>query len=137
MAFHLLVLWPVFVFALYVSYSAFCLALNYRAARKIGVPLVVIPISPENPFWMLLGNKIVSFLKPIFGESHFTRFSIRGWVFYDKYRAAVELGPCFAFVTPDKIWFYVCDADVMADVLQRRNDFPRPLELLCKSKLND
>lgn len=106
--------------------------LNYRAAAKIGVPLVIIPVSPENLLWMLLGNRIVSLIRPIFGESHFTRFSIRGWVFYDKNRAALEFGGCFAFVTPDKIWFYVCDRELLADVLHRRHDFPRPLELLCE-----
>ena len=133
MALHIVFVGPAFLFAIYVLYSLCWLVVNYHAARKIGVPLVVIPISPENPFWMLLGNKIVSIIKPIFGESHFTRFSIRGWVYYDKNRAALELGDCFAFVTPNKIWFYVCDADILADVLHRRNDFPRPLELLCKS----
>lgn len=127
-----LIIWLFSLILVYFSYSIFCLSLNYRIASKIGVPLVIIPVSPENPFWMLFGNKIASLIQSIFGESHFTRFAIRGWVYYDKSRVALELGGCFAFVTPDKIWFYVCDREVLNDVVQRRNDFPRPLELLCQ-----
>ena len=79
---------------------------------------------------MLLGNHVASLIRYTFGETHFTRFSIRGWVYYDKLRAALELGDHFAFVTPDKIWFYVYNADTLNEVIHRRNDFPRPLELL-------
>ena len=79
---------------------------------------------------MLLGNRIASIVEHVFGESHFTRFSIRGWVYYDKNRAALELGDHFAFVTPDKIWFYVCNAETLTEVIHRRDDFPRPLEIL-------
>lgn len=116
--------------ALYTSYSIYCLVVNFHNARQINVPLVIIPVSPENPVWMLLGNRIVSMIEYLFGETHFTRFSRRGWVYYDKHRAALELGDHFAFVTPDKIWVYICNADTLNEVLHRRNDFPRPIELL-------
>lgn len=128
------VLWLLSSSLAYLLYSLFCLALNHRTASRIGVPLVIIPISPENPLWMLFGNKITSLIQSIFGESHFTRFAIRGWIYYDKNRAALEFGGCFAFVTPDKIWFYVCDREVLSDVVQRSREFPRPLELLCQCR---
>lgn len=32
----------------WLLYSTWCITVNYRTARVVGVPLVVIPISPEN-----------------------------------------------------------------------------------------
>ena len=125
---------PLLLGGLQTLYSLYCLAINLNTARQINVPLVIIPVSPENPLWMLMGNRIVSLVEYIFGESHFTRFSIRGWVYYDKHRAALELGDHFAFVTPGKIWLYICDADTLNEIIHRRNDFTRPLELLGESQ---
>lgn len=42
----------------WVLYSCYCLLLNYMIARKIGVPLVIVPISHENPLWMVVDKKI-------------------------------------------------------------------------------
>lgn len=135
MAVYIVFLFPFLLAGVYITYSTYCLAVNFQTARKMGIPLVIIPVSPENPIWMLLGNRITSICEHIFGESHFTRFSIRGWVYYDKNRAALELGDHFAFVTPDKVWFYVCNAATLTEVIRRRNDFPRPLELLGKCNI--
>ena len=114
----------------YFLYSAYCLAINYRAAESTGLPTVIIPVSPENPVWMLVGNAIASAIERVFSESHFTRFSIRAWIWYDKYWAHLELGDFMVIVTPDKNWLYICNAEALTEVLQRRNDFPRPLEIL-------
>ena len=120
-----------FLFAgVYMLTTLYCLGVNFLTARKIGVPLVIIPVSPENPLWILLGNRIASVVQFVLGERYFTRFSIRGWVYYDKNRAALELGDHFAFATPDKIWLYVCNAETLTHVIHRPSDFPRPLELL-------
>lgn len=126
-----IVFWvPVVLVVLYIVYGVFCLAINYHIASKIGISLVIVPASPENPLWLLLGNRIVSIIEYVFGESHFTRFSVRGWVYYDKYRATLEFGDHFAFVTPDKIWVFICDAQTLDGVIRRYQDFPRPLEVL-------
>lgn len=127
---HVILLYPILLGGLYFVYTLFCLLVNFLIARKIGVPVVVIPVSPENPLWMLAGNPIASIIEYVFGESYFTRFSIRGWVYYDKNRAALELGDHFAFVTPGKIWFYVCNSETLNEVIHRYHDFPRPTELL-------
>lgn len=39
-------------------YSWYCLLLNYLRARKISIPIRVIPISHENPLWMIVDKKI-------------------------------------------------------------------------------
>jgi hypothetical protein len=60
----------------------------------------------------------------VFGESHFTIFVIRAWVFYDRNWAHLELGNVFVFVTSIKNWLYVGDAEALTEILQRRDDFP-------------
>lgn len=115
----------------YILHSWYCLLLNYLTARKIGVPLVVIPISHENPLWMLVDKKIFIplFKRFPFGSGSFTRYNWRGWEFEDKNRSHLELGDVFVLVTPGRNWLYLCNAEALLDVFQRRADFPRPLEL--------
>lgn len=63
----------------WVLYSWYCLLLNYMIARRIGVSLVIIPISHENPLWMVVDKKL---FKPLFerlpfGSGNFTRYNWR------------------------------------------------------------
>lgn len=51
------------IWGVYVVNSWICLFRNYLTARKVGLPLRVIPVSPENPLWMLVDKKI---LMPLF-----------------------------------------------------------------------
>ncbi|KAL9012108.1 MAG: hypothetical protein Q9173_003107 [Seirophora scorigena] len=93
--------------ASWIAYSGFCLLRNYQIARKIGVPLVVIPISHENPLWMVVDKKFVIplFERFPFGTGSFTRYNWRGWEFADKSKSHVELGDVFVVVTPDASTF--------------------------------
>ena len=112
-------------------YSWYCLYCNYRVACKIGIPLRVIPISHENPLWMVVDKKIFIpiFERFPFGSGNFTRYNWRGWEFADKYRSHMEMGDVFMMVTPGRNWLYLCNAESLVDVFQRRSDFPRPLEI--------
>ncbi|TVY16155.1 Cytochrome P450 4d8 [Lachnellula arida] len=115
----------------WAAYSWYCLLLNYLRARKFGIPLRVIPISHENPLWMVVDKKIFIplFERLPFGNGNFTRYNWRGWEFADKYRSHFEMGDLFMLVTPGRNWLYVCSPDILLDVFQRKSDFPRPLEL--------
>jgi len=106
---------------------------NYCAARKVGLPIIIVPISPENPVWMLLARYILPLLQYIpFGNGHFTRFCHIGWEFDEKARAHLELGDAFMFATPGKNWIYLCDVDAVHDIIrrERQGEFARPVELL-------
>ncbi|KAF2746361.1 cytochrome P450 [Sporormia fimetaria CBS 119925] len=120
-------LWGAFA---WTAWSWYHLFRNYRAARKIGIPLRVLPISHENPAWMIVDKVFVPLFKKIpFGTGSFTRYNWRGWEFEDKFRSHEELGGAFVLVTPGRNWLYVCDPVALADIFQRRADFPRPLEI--------
>ena len=121
---------PLVLFAIATIWS---LLRNYLIARDVGLPIVIVPISPENPVWMLLARYIVPILQYIpFGNGHFTRFCHIGWEFDEKARAHLELGDAFMFATPGKNWIYLCDADTIHDVVrrERHGEFARPPELL-------
>lgn len=112
-------------------YSWLSLLRNYLVARKIGIPLRLLPISHGNPFWMIVDRKVVAFLRklPLLGNGNFIRYNWRGWEVREKCQSHLEMGPVWIHVTPGRNWLYVCDPDALVDIFRRRTDFPRPLEL--------
>ena len=97
---------------------------------------MVLPIDSGNPLWMSVDTQLIRLFKySPFGKGHFTRFNWRGWEIQDRYRAHQELGDAFIFVTPGKNWLQLCNAEALADVFHRREDFVRPTEMLGKLAL--
>lgn len=128
------VLWSILLLLLLFFASAIWhLARNYREGREVGLPIIIVPISPENPIWMILARYLIPILQYVpFGKGYFTRFCHLGWEFDDKARAHLELGDAFMFVTPGKNWIYLCIADTAHDVIrrERQGDFARSGELM-------
>ena len=111
------------------SYLLYGLLTNYNAARKTGLPLVVLPVDCGNPLWLIIDRKVAQLVRRLpFGSGTFTRFNWRGWEIWDRYRAHQELGDGIIFVTPGKNYLQLCDAEAVSDIFQRRGDFPRPPE---------
>lgn len=52
----------------FALYSSICLLQNYLAARKIGVPVRIIPVDHINPLWYLISQQTVSLLKDCHGD---------------------------------------------------------------------
>ena len=119
---------------IWLLYSTFCLLRNYLRARSVGIPLVVLPISPENPIWMLVDKAffvpVIERLPLNLGRNNVTRYNWRGWEFQDKYKSHLELGDIFMTVSPGRNTLYVCNAETAEDIFKRRLDFQRPVELL-------
>jgi hypothetical protein len=123
----------VLIVSLFVSSSIWGIIRNYSIARKIGLPVVIVPISPENLIWMLTARHVLSLLKYLpFETGHFTRFCYVGWQFDDKYHVHQELGDAVVFTTPGKNWIYLCNADAIHELTrrERQGQFARPVELL-------
>ncbi|KAI1136864.1 cytochrome P450 [Hypoxylon sp. FL0543] len=101
---------------------------NYWAARSMGVPIRIIPISPLNPFWVLLDRKVLSVIRRLpFGDNSFTRYNWRGWEVEDRYRSHSEMGDIWVLVTPFKNWVYINDPQALMSVFRRGANFPRPV----------
>lgn len=107
-------------------YSLFC---NYLVARKMDLRFHVIPISHLNHFWMLVDHKVLKYVRRIFGESAFTRYNWMGWELHDRWYSHHELGDVFMLVTPGRNWLYIGHPDIVMDIVRRRDDFPRCIEL--------
>lgn len=130
MGFLSLVLYGVVLLAGYALLSSwYSLFRNYLIARKIGLPLRVIPISHLNHFWMLVDRKVLRYVRKVFGEITFTRYNWMGWELPDRYFSHHELGDVFILVTPGRNWLYLGHPDIVMDVVRRRDDFPRCVEL--------
>jgi hypothetical protein len=113
----------------FLFYILYGLKVNYDAARKTGLPVIVLPIDCGNPLWLVIDRKVCRFVRRIpFCSGNFTRFNWRGWEIQDRYRAHQQLGDALFFVTPGRIYLQLCDAEAVSEIFQRRADFPRPLE---------
>ena len=125
----IIVLVPLAISLGIILYVLHGLLVNYNAARKTGLPLIVLPVDCGNPLWLIIDRKVVRLLRHIpFCSGTFTRFNWRGWEILDRYRAHQQLGDAILFVTPGKNYLQLCDADAVSDIFQRRADFLRPPE---------
>jgi hypothetical protein len=107
---------------------------NYLRARKVGLPVVIVPISPENAVWMLIGRYLTPFLQYVpFGNGHFIRFCHIGWEFDEKARAHLELGDAFMLATPGKNWIYLTNPESAHDIIrhERSGEFARSVRDAC------
>ncbi|KAK4117833.1 cytochrome P450 [Canariomyces notabilis] len=120
---------PLLLTSAFVVQTITGLLRNYAAARTIGVPIRFIPISPLNPFWVLVDRKALSFLRrlPFLRNSSFARYNWRGWEVADRYRSHQEIGDLWVLVTPFKNWIYVNDPEALNSIFRRGSDFPRPV----------
>ncbi|KAI8952860.1 hypothetical protein F4801DRAFT_539595 [Xylaria longipes] len=109
--------------------SGYSLFRNYLVARRIGIRYHVIPISNLNRFWMLVDRKVLYYVKKYFGESAFTRYNWMEWELPDRYSSHYELGDVFMLVTLGRNWLYLGHPDIVMDVVRKRDDFPRCVEL--------
>ncbi|KAK6839259.1 hypothetical protein PG987_005125 [Apiospora arundinis] len=101
---------------------------NYRLAKTIGAPIRIIPISPLNPFWVLLDRKVLSLIRLLpFSDNSFTRYNWRGWEVHDRYNSHHEMGDIWVLVTPFRNWIYINDPDTLMSVYRRGAEFPRPV----------
>ncbi|KAH9904250.1 cytochrome P450 [Xylariomycetidae sp. FL2044] len=119
---------PLFLTAAFVIDTSVRLTRNYLTARTIGVPIRFIPVSPLNPFWVLVDRAVLGVLRRLpFGDNSFTRYNWRGWEIEDRYRSHHELGDIWVLVTPLKNWVYINDPEALMSIFRRGTDFPRPV----------
>ena len=129
MSYHPFILVPLALSLVIVHYVLYGLLVNYSAARKTGLPIIVLPFDCGNPLWLIIDRKVMQWVRRLpFGSGTISRFNWRGWEIWDRYRAHRELGDAIFFVTPGKNYLQLCDAEAVSDIFLRRTDFPRPPE---------
>lgn len=103
---------------------------NYRRARSMGIPLIRLPVNPQNLIWLMVKTpiwRLVDHLPVDWGSSG--RYSRRGWYFRNKADTHLRLGPVWALVTPQDVYIHVADPNAIHDLLMRRGDFRRPSKM--------
>ena len=107
---------------------------NYAAARRIGLPIVISPIYPLNPVWILLHKRVLPILKAFpWNSGLFVRCCYGGWTFDDKYHLHEELGDAFVIVNPGQLELWISEAKTASLILSKRKNFPKPVDLYSRS----
>ncbi|KAI1323636.1 cytochrome P450 [Xylariaceae sp. FL0255] len=119
---------PVIGLVYLIVSTSLALLKNYSMARSIGVPIRVIPISPLNPFWVLVDRHVLSLIRHLpFSNNSFTRYDWRGWELKDRYASHHEMGDFWVLVTPFKNWIYISNPNTLMSIFRQNVEFPRPV----------
>lgn len=84
--------------AILLVYDGQRLVSNYVAARRLGIPIIVLPVSFENPIWGLLMPYFAWVQDLPFGKWY--RYADIGWPTRDGNKTIAELGETFVLVSP-------------------------------------
>lgn len=109
---------------------------NRRAARETGIPYVSVPFLDFNVFYGIFARSplfapLVDRILPAFLTS-WVPYARPDWRFIRKYEVHRELGDLFQVVTPELVVINIADADVIREILTRRNDFTKVQRTLRK-----
>lgn len=110
---------------------------NYIAARKTGTPLFTSPIDPTSALWALtkiLFLPYLTFLPGDIGQN--ARLHVFGGQFRAKHIVHQRLGGVFVQVTPSHNIVNIADPDVVQQVFQQIDDFPKPWQIYRKAPPN-
>ncbi|PSR77198.1 cytochrome P450 [Coniella lustricola] len=116
----------------FILYDGVCLIRNYQKARKLRVPIRIMPINSLNQIWMLLDRKCTSLVRRLpgyLGNNNFTRYNWRGWELAERCQSHEEMGDVFIIVTPGRNTLYIGDPDAVVEVFRRSKDFPHDAKL--------
>lgn len=118
---------------LYILFKVYAFSVNYTKASQLGLPLVICPLTPDDPLWIAVQTAFGGILRHFpFSATSFTRHCRLGWEFHDRYRTHARLGDAWVLVTPVRNWLYVANAAAVANIFGRGQDFMRPVWMLGK-----
>ena len=102
---------------------------NIKVARRIGLPIIISPVSILSPVWILTYRFLPSILLlrylP-FRLGTWARCTYIGWQFDDKHALHDEIGSVFIIATPAGNEVVVADPQSAHSVLSKRKDFIKP-----------
>ncbi|MCJ1388203.1 hypothetical protein MMC18_001048 [Xylographa bjoerkii] len=115
------------VWVSWLTWTALNLWKNYQSARHSGLRIIISPVSPLNPFWIIFQKGIGPLVRSLpLGLGRSARYNYIGWQFVDKYAVHQELGDAFMLVTPSANELVLADPDAINAVQTRRKDFIKP-----------
>ena len=124
------------IFLASVSWTLISVLSNYNAARRIALPVIISPVSPLNPLWILTYRAfpwVLSLKHLPLGLGRWARCTYMGWQFNDKHALHNELGSLFIVVTPSGNEVSVADSQATHTIFSRRKDFIKPAVMYGRS----
>ena len=108
----------------YLIWSVFRFTNNYIQAKKIGLPILICPINPMNPIWLLTKDLIKPTISSLpFGLGQWADRAEVGWTYYPKFAVHAKYGEAFTIVSPGTNEIIIAEPTATDDILRRRNDF--------------
>ncbi|CAG8951431.1 hypothetical protein HYFRA_00007347 [Hymenoscyphus fraxineus] len=100
---------------------------NYKLARTIGLPILITPVEPLDPFWRLT----LPFLTPVLRR---LPYGLGEWIDYGSFASSFasrnkihrDLGPAIVVVTPRRVKIMLGDGNAVEDILSRYREFIKP-----------
>lgn len=100
---------------------------NYFIARKLELPIIISPVTWQEPWYVLVGGSLQRFKNlPFCG---WIGYSSLGWMLHDRYKTHQQLGPAFVVVSPGKNEVYVADPEACKELLSSWRVWTKPPEL--------
>ncbi|KIV84105.1 hypothetical protein PV11_06078 [Exophiala sideris] len=108
----------------YISWTFVRLINNYNEAKKIGLPIIILPVNPASPLWLFTKDYLSPILTQLpFGLGTWAGLAEIGWTYFEKYSVHAKYGDAFILVSPGENDITLADPAATEDVMRRRNDF--------------
>ncbi|KAI9702648.1 MAG: hypothetical protein M1820_006154 [Bogoriella megaspora] len=125
-----ILLLPVGLLIVYLISVYRSLVRNITTAKQSGIPYVVLPVYTFNRLWLLTHRLWLPLLKKTPGSSSWVGFLDPEFIWHERYDSFKSFNSdIFLLVTPGSNHLYVADAEVVSQIVTRRNDFPKPIEM--------
>ena len=117
---------------LYVGNNVIKWRRNIAAAKASGFPYIIVPFFYFQRIWLVFEGPAVDLMRRL-PKAWTTPWlevlrSLHGWEHrYSTFKAVG--GDSYLTVAPGGIVMWTCSPDVIAQITQRRNDFPKPIAL--------
>lgn len=99
-------------------------------ARRIGLAVLITPVDPMSPLWLLSQRFFLPIAKRLpFGLGSWTEYSDYGFGYKLKYRLHSRSIPAFTIANPGKNIVMVADAAAVENITSRRKDFEKSEEM--------
>ncbi|KAI9812569.1 MAG: hypothetical protein M1827_004558 [Pycnora praestabilis] len=109
-----------------------CFARNLAAAKRSGIPYVIVPVYVFRRFWLITHRLWMPFIQklPRSWTKSWIDFIVPEWSWTHLYEPFERIGSdIFITVAPGANMVWVADPSAISQITTRRNDFPKPIHM--------
>ncbi len=117
-----IVLIPVLAF---IATRTYAWIVNYLQARKLGIPIVLIPFSWQDAFWIIV-HPYLRPLRNVPGLRNTIKFGYHSWAQDERYHPHQEYGDIFAVVSPATTEIYTNDPILAVEIQSHYRTWLKP-----------